>query len=560
MDENTTHQPSQETGAPAGASREELDDALRWLEELAARQGKSIDELADSHRFSPDESPFRGLIDDSDSDLPDWLREVPETALEEPGDEFESRLDWLAKMASRESIEELPTLEWRRFSEGVDDFSDLEQDSELGAALPVEERRTDPGALVAAAAAALAGTEAQEPASDSEAQPAVPQPAEADAGETPVAETSPLASSQEFSADDLDAAMAWIEELAASQDAPIEDLPSVADRALASKLLAEASAAELTQAQRQHDQGTPAAAPVHAFPVTGGVQLSGDPDTHATEPTEELSFEDALAYLEQLAGKQATLGVDDVTAAVAEDEIPGEGWIFVSLAAEPEEAVEDQAVEDGWIFVALADEDVASFLPPELPEELTPLEQALFDLDELAGKSGSGAEASLHDQADSSARLVALASTLDRLELTIVEEEEAAASDEALLLAMPDDPDAALEWLESMAGEASGSSTDAYAPEVEPVSEPSTPTLPETAALIVAVEEIDSRLDLSDMPDDPDEAMAWLEAMAAREAATRAPEPEPVVESAEPEEEAPELVTPPRQQDAWIDLLKPLPR
>ena len=27
--------------------------------------------------------------------------------------EFESRLDWLAKMAERESIEELPTLEWR---------------------------------------------------------------------------------------------------------------------------------------------------------------------------------------------------------------------------------------------------------------------------------------------------------------------------------------------------------------------------------------------------------------------------------------------------------------
>ena len=34
--------------------------------------------------------------------------------------------------------------------------------------------------------------------------------------------------------------MAWIEELAASQDAPIEDVPSVADRALTSKLLMEA--------------------------------------------------------------------------------------------------------------------------------------------------------------------------------------------------------------------------------------------------------------------------------------------------------------------------------
>ncbi len=30
--------------------------------------------------------------------------------------EGESRLDWLARMASRESVEELPTLEWRRLT------------------------------------------------------------------------------------------------------------------------------------------------------------------------------------------------------------------------------------------------------------------------------------------------------------------------------------------------------------------------------------------------------------------------------------------------------------
>ena len=65
-------------------------------------------------------SPFDGLIDSEEGDLPDWLREAPPVSADSPltsDGEFESRLDWLAKMAERESIEELPTLEWRHLAD-----------------------------------------------------------------------------------------------------------------------------------------------------------------------------------------------------------------------------------------------------------------------------------------------------------------------------------------------------------------------------------------------------------------------------------------------------------
>src|SRR5690606_24666656 len=107
-----------DTSHPSVGTPEELEEALKWLEELTARQGKTA-ELSNPVPSTSLDSPFRGLIDDDEGELPDWLREVPKTA--EPDnfgeEEPESRLDWLAKMAQRESIEELPTLEWRRLSD-----------------------------------------------------------------------------------------------------------------------------------------------------------------------------------------------------------------------------------------------------------------------------------------------------------------------------------------------------------------------------------------------------------------------------------------------------------
>ncbi len=70
-----------------------------------------------------------------------------------------------------------------------------------------------------------------------------------------------------------------------------------------------------------------------------------------------------------------------------------------------------------------------------------------------------------------------------------------------LVAAMPEDPDEALRWLESMA--------EADQPlEHEDLAE----TLSGNALSSVEVTEAD----LLDMPDDPDEAMAWIENLASK--------------------------------------------
>ena len=73
------------------ASPDELQEALRWLEEMAGRPsaGPDVSEAAT-------EFPFDGLIDSEEGDLPDWLREAPPVSADSPltsDGEFESRLD-----------------------------------------------------------------------------------------------------------------------------------------------------------------------------------------------------------------------------------------------------------------------------------------------------------------------------------------------------------------------------------------------------------------------------------------------------------------------------------
>ena len=132
--------------------------------------------------------------------------------------------------------------------------------------------------------------------------------------------------------DDLDAAMAWIEELAASQDAPVEDVPSVADRALASKLLMEAGLSpdgldrrlpdnELALGDLSLLEGN---TPVNAFVAAEdfadtivlvetmaadqGRSLPEEYQASATAGPPEASFAEAMAFLDELAADQEPLG------------------------------------------------------------------------------------------------------------------------------------------------------------------------------------------------------------------------------------------------------------
>ncbi len=252
MDRNTEDRKS---GLPSKGPQDELEDALKWLEELTNRKGKAA-EPSSSTPSASIESPFRGLIESEEGDLPDWLREAPSmpNLAGNPETETESRLDWLAKMAQRESIEELPTLEWRRLGEpmqsallppsreGTQDVSYEKSEDETQSDEEVSSLTDSPPSEDPLSWLSIVDEEVEEPESD------LPHPSDEFSSQAleidPQLDLEFDAEDELPSVDDLDAAMAWIEELAASQDAPIEDIPSVVDRALASKLMIDTSASQ----------------------------------------------------------------------------------------------------------------------------------------------------------------------------------------------------------------------------------------------------------------------------------------------------------------------------
>ncbi len=285
MSNDTDKGSSDNPDKPQDMSRDELEEALNWLENLASKQGKSLEGITPLEDGPAEESPFKGLFESDEGDLPDWLRELPsDPDGDDLGADRASRLDWLARMANQESIEELPTLEWRQLSSYADEIN-ADEASQADTDDDLADLFDTPSALqttnLAASSLMIIAESAEEADTEPEAQlPVESEPEEMVSEEvinlpppTPVAEVSlsepELEVADLFAAaaielpgdgetdpvdevaalvdpavhpepDDLDAAMAWLEELAASTDAPIEDLPSVADRALASKLMAEA--------------------------------------------------------------------------------------------------------------------------------------------------------------------------------------------------------------------------------------------------------------------------------------------------------------------------------
>lgn len=678
------HTDDRDPDRPPVGTPEELEEALKWLEDLTARQGKP----ADASKPTPApalESPFRGLIESEDGDLPDWLRELPPSRLDE--NEPESRLDWLAKMAQQESIEELPTLEWRRLSEPAQSAILTGQSIDL----PTEAYPRMPGGEETADAQEEITAESIEEIINESAetppvtyyddipaeQPEAVEPGEGEAAmetpdveyesapvESPVEEETPEPVTIEDEAeaeipddelivppiapitmgldeilvedrlaedvaelfpagpyddegplDDLDAAMAWIEELAASQNAPIEDVPSVADRALASKLMMEAgltptvspldelgSDSDLIEgATPTHpfieeedfadtvvlvetlaaDQGITLEPPVEpesfqesdfATDVTGfqeGPEFDTTPaelePSEFEETPEELSFEEAMALLDEMAIEQSPLEdeageleISEIETPlgieIASEEIPAE-----RLVVEPDEGSPPQVLvgDEELTVVELADLETGEFeslSPEDVPWLDTPaealivaplafeesadtgrvveelngtglgeLEAALLSLDALAlppGKTLDEVAAKLTVAQMTSWRDVD--SALNWLEQRLSQEVAPAVpaptgelDDASLIEQMPEDPDAVLAWLEQMAAEEEGQGgISAAAPE-----ELSDVIADRTQAEPL-LEEL-AEADLLNMPDDPDEAMAWLEGLA------RGGQPEP---------------------------------
>lgn len=695
MDDQTN---DRDSGLPPGGSPEELEEALKWLEELTARQGKPA-ELSNPVPPASLDSPFRGLIDNDEGDLPDWLREVPSPPGSQTiGEEPESRLDWLAKMAQRESIEELPTLEWRRLSEPVqsailgdhpsttlpvvDDETGLPEELVVPReALPDVSDTPDEG-IVEGIAALPAAEDASpevidERLAESEEEEAIALeiaehiPEEPEVVKVELLEEADVA--EILSAmdrddlppiDDLDAAMAWIEELAVSQDTPIEEIPSVADRALASKLMMEAGLpASLSPLDEigSDSELVDGLTPTHPFieeedfadtvvlvetlaadegainpadfdgrqpiatgdseieldsvptiektkPVTGAVgeittfealpdepvleapipdvrdeilieelaeyepdlpsvdELLADvsdqtaideavvivdndlmPEDLAETPADELSFEEAMALLDEMAVVDANA---EETAANLDIEPALEAQPSLESAAEPgneDELLSGEASLDEIVNESVATElETVEWNSPALVVENAnghadyALEAALSSLDALAlppGKSLNDIDTTLRTAQATSWRDVN--SALDWLEAKLAGESKAAnipvaeMDEEELIARMPEDPDAVLAWLEQLAAD-----------EETRVTMDGPDVLPEGSSVLRAeplIEEM-AEADLLDMPEDPDEAMLWLEGLARGSQPaghTPIPSTDELVEPLEPEFSAP---------------------
>lgn len=639
-----------DTDQPPVGTPEELEEALKWLEELTARQGKTA-ELSNPVPPTSLDSPFRGLIDNDEGELPDWLREVPKTAEPEnfSDEEPESRLDWLAKMAQRESIEELPTLEWRRLSDPIQSTLAPDHQQIINETIGQESALDEKGEEFAITSSISLAAESPETPEARSVEAAFEESVEASKPvetEEEVAEISTfdeemaapvetavledlsesiaLPDDEELpSLDDLDAAMAWIEELAASQEAPIEDVPSVADRALASKLMMEAGITPVVSPLDElgsdsdlienltpthpfieeedfadtivlvetmaADQGMPVdiaedepsaivevqiaeTVVEEVFLEAGGATEEAVAEALASEatpgdPADELSFEDAMAYLDGLVvaqptaaeeesieslpaelseetspvvapetdtasieelGREAvvmteteatvdeTLSIDD---APWKDDLPGLVAPVAAAAAMDEPAhVESEAAEPPPPLVAPESDSAATDEQPDTMEEQPSddhIEVTLRALDAMAlppGKSLDGIDAALRAAEVIPVRDVTAA--LAWLETALAGEDkptftpQSQLEEEALIAQMPDDPDAVLAWLEQMAGEEP-------APVIQPLAYPEQAAGDESGTGYLTPPIVDiTEADLLDMPEDPDEAMLWLEGLA----------------------------------------------
>ncbi|MDT8306886.1 MAG: hypothetical protein RRC07_13210, partial [Anaerolineae bacterium] len=263
--------------------------------------------------------------------------------------------------------------------------------------------------------------------------------------------------------EDLDEAMAWLEGLAAQQGAPLDELPSIeTDEDLL-----------LTPFEDELEEKA-----VEEFAAETPVTEAGEETVIDLEAVPE-DLEEAMAWLEELAAQQAPAEEAAAPAEEIEPEVElaqGEAALVETEVELPEaEAERAEVPEEAALEPSLTDED-------ETPEAMVVPDVAMMYLDSLVeGEGRFGDEAEWTEEAAPAADLVA---------------------------EIPDDPEAALAWLEELAG--------GPEPEAPAVSPPE----PEAAEDAVAGLPPEIEVDVDDVPEDPDEVMAWLERLAARQGAS----------------------------------------
>jgi tetratricopeptide (TPR) repeat protein len=520
---------------PPEETFDDLDKAMAWLEQLAAKQGAPAAELpslrpeqqadsgegADWLRDLPQAAPpgddvldWALPLDDAApvDELPDWLDlpldvlrgaapdavpdAAPDATVESAPDE--DQLDWLNQLTESIGTEELPTMHWPKDQASAAEIPSIPDAPDV--IEPVDEAEEEDAMAWLEKLAAGQGDPIEELptmlADPAEPPPLHPSAAAAEAEPPPV-------EADAAGMEDADDAMDWLEQLAVDQSTPLEDLPSVADRVLASAIMSE---------------------------LEGDVPIAEADAGDAPLPEEERVLAPEAAESEEAAADSAAAPVEAAAEEPVEiEEAPAEP------AAAPVEAVAEEPVEVEE--TADVEPETTAEIAPAAPALTPELAEALDYLERLAAAQGVDLAQVSVDRAPATADLETALARLDGLAVeTAVTTPPLAAAPPATELAdlsaeMPEDPDEALAWLERLAHEAALTEGELVASqeEIEVVDELPTPVSAGRAAESApeapppAVPAVEDEPDfLSEMPDDPDEAMAWLERLAARQGAPRA--------------------------------------
>ena len=261
--EETAVAPVDLAGSAATADiPEDLDDAMGWLEELAAKQGAPLEELP-TIAAVVDETLDAPVELEPDAAMPELTlppESVPEQAA--PAPDLAEALDWLEQLAHEEGADlgavtvgetAVPTAE-NELAAALDWLEKTAQSDEAPAVSPVagtppgaqddlvdltDEMPDDPDEALAwlqqwainEEVGEVVGVPAAEEPETAAAPPTEPDDELDSAPPTETAlDLSDAAIEEEMLSeipDDPDAAMAWLEQLAARQGAPLEELPSV---------------------------------------------------------------------------------------------------------------------------------------------------------------------------------------------------------------------------------------------------------------------------------------------------------------------------------------------
>ncbi len=514
---------------------EDIDDAMAWLEGLAAKQGARLEELpsmAEAEISLPDSIDETEAAAAAPDTSLEWLEDLAEDVVEDmdaPYDlglesELESvdaSLDWLEEMPeTEEAVAELPEQE---SEEAVEEASAVEVPDNLD------------DAMVWLDALAEEQDESVEALSDVTDEIVVDETAVPDASELDT----------ELSFDDtpadLDDAMGWLEDLAAEQDTPLEDLPTIAG------VVDEALFVE-----------PPAAV---------------EPEPEA--PTDELT--EALDWLEQLALQDSDsipretvkMPIEETAVSGSEDDLAA-ALDWLDQLAQPEKTPEKPAA--GLVDLA----DLSDDMPDDPDEALAWLQQVAaeqeeIDVTELASTDEDEFAVDLFEVPEAAETVEPEAEMAVEPAAALDDEPTETETEDDILAEMPDDPEAMMAWLERLAARQGAKLeelpsvsaddmpvlADEPAPEIEePVdmaelltdvfpdeidelpededdaallddlmdigAETAVTTADDDSPGLVELEDVAvSEADLTELevPEDMDDAMAWLEALAAQQGA-----------------------------------------